>query len=191
MFLRNVYRRSLVRPRLLPRKASLLRSRKRPARTPPSTFLFLPIHLSNSPGTMAIPLPGAPGSRRSPRLPTEIGRLVTPSVRSFAGAPSRRKAGRRAVVEALYGRPLHLVNSKCPQSSPQVRVVEGCCLAPPRTRPEGSAPHSRHIPPALFASGKGLWSRSESSETSARSRRRVARRRATGRRRGVDRKPWG
>src|ERR671927_384413 len=30
--------------------------------------------------------------------------LVTLSVRSFAGAPSRRKAGRRAVVEALYGR---------------------------------------------------------------------------------------
>jgi hypothetical protein len=28
---------------------SLLRSRKRPARTPPSTFLFLPIHFSNSP----------------------------------------------------------------------------------------------------------------------------------------------
>src|ERR1700684_3633558 len=28
---------------------SLLRSRKRPARTPPSTFLFLPIHFSNNP----------------------------------------------------------------------------------------------------------------------------------------------
>src|SRR6476646_795413 len=66
------------------------------------------------------PFPVKPGSRRSPNLPTEIGRLVTVSVRSFAGAPSRRKAGRRAVVEALYGRPLHLVNSKCPQSSPQV-----------------------------------------------------------------------
>src|SRR5688500_3224605 len=42
---------------------------------------------------MAIPPPGTPGSRRSPRLPTELGRLVTRSVRSFAGAPSRRKAG--------------------------------------------------------------------------------------------------
>src|SRR5947199_814751 len=55
-----------------------------------------------------------PGSRRSPSLPIETGRLVTLSVRSFAGAPSRRKAGRRAVVEALYGRPLHLVNTKSP-----------------------------------------------------------------------------
>ena len=109
---RNVYRRSLVRPHLLPSKASLLWSRKRPARTPPSTFLFLPIHLSNSPGTMAVPLPDSPGSRRSPNLPTEIGRLVTLSVRSFAGAPSRRKAGRRAVVEALYGRALELVNTE-------------------------------------------------------------------------------
>ena len=123
---RNVYRRSLVRPRLLPSKASLLRSRKRPARTPPSTFLFLPIHLSNSPGTMAVPLPGAPGSRRSPSLPTEIGRLVTLSVRSFAGAPSRRKAGRRAVVEALYGRPVHLVNTKSAQVSAPLRPVDRC-----------------------------------------------------------------
>jgi hypothetical protein len=30
---------------------------KRPARTPPSTFLFLPIHLSNSPGPLRIPSP--------------------------------------------------------------------------------------------------------------------------------------
>jgi hypothetical protein len=28
---------------------NLSRSRKRPARTPPSTFLFLPIHFSNIP----------------------------------------------------------------------------------------------------------------------------------------------
>ena len=146
---RNVYRRSLVRPRLLPRKASLLRSRKRPARTPPSTFLFLPIHLSNSPGTMAVPLPGEPGSRRSPNLPTEIGRLVTLSVRSFAGAPSRRKAGRRAVVEALYGRPLHLVNTKSRQISWHVRAVESLCWASlQRASNRGRAalaPHSSRV----------------------------------------------
>jgi hypothetical protein len=38
-------------------------TRKRPARTPPSAFLFLPIHLSNSPETVAIPCP--PESRRA------------------------------------------------------------------------------------------------------------------------------
>jgi len=58
-----------------PSKASLLRSRKRPARTPPSTFLFLQIHLSNSPEIVAIPLPGEPGSRRNSWSPTEIGDL--------------------------------------------------------------------------------------------------------------------
>jgi hypothetical protein len=36
----------------------------RPARTPPSTFLFLPIHLSNSPG-LATPSLDAPESLRS------------------------------------------------------------------------------------------------------------------------------
>ena len=40
-------------------------TRLRSARTPPSTFLFLPIHFSNSPGTKAIPLSGRPESRRS------------------------------------------------------------------------------------------------------------------------------
>ena len=34
---------------------------KRPARTPPSTFLFLLIYLSNSPGPMKVPLPGKTG----------------------------------------------------------------------------------------------------------------------------------
>ena len=119
----------LVRPHLLSKKASLLRSRKRPARTPPSTFLFLPIHLSNSPGIMAIPLPGTPGSRRSPRLPTEIGRLVTPSVRSFAGAPSRRKAGGAPLWRALYEGLHGLVNTESIRF-PRNFVLWTCCDAP-------------------------------------------------------------
>jgi hypothetical protein len=119
---------------LLPGKASLLRSRKRPARTPPSTFLFLPIHLSNSPGTMAIPLPGALGSRRSPRLPTEIGRLVTLSVRSFAGAPSRRKAG-GAPLWAYIGVGFRPCQHRKRQISPQLHAVDGLA----RTCPVGPA----------------------------------------------------
>jgi len=47
----NVYRRSLVRPNN-PQKLSPSR-KARSARTPPSTFLFLPIQLSNSPGSKA------------------------------------------------------------------------------------------------------------------------------------------
>jgi hypothetical protein len=65
----------------------------RPARTPPSTFLFLPIHLSNSPEIAGPPLPGLP--REPPKLEAadRNRRFVTPKVRSFAGAPSRRKRG--------------------------------------------------------------------------------------------------
>ena len=43
------------------------RSRKRPARTPPSTFLFLPIHLSNN---------RDPQGPRLPLFPPEIGQEV-------------------------------------------------------------------------------------------------------------------
>src|SRR5262249_28198268 len=51
------------------------RASRRPTRTPPSTFLFLPIHLSNSPGREAL-FPRSRENRRSSLLPTEIGRRV-------------------------------------------------------------------------------------------------------------------
>ena len=53
---------------------------------------------------MEIPLPGDPGSRRSPRHPNAIGRLVTLSVRSFAGAPSRRRRAARRCGAYIVGR---------------------------------------------------------------------------------------
>ena len=72
-----------------------LRSGTRPARTPPSTFLFLPIHLSNSPG---------PGRSRSPvnRRAVEACGLrsgseawspnISEELRRRAVAPRRRRA---------------------------------------------------------------------------------------------------
>jgi hypothetical protein len=58
MYLETLDRRSLFHDRPPPGKSrSLLRSGKRPARTPPSTFLFLPIHLSNSPEAWRLPTP--------------------------------------------------------------------------------------------------------------------------------------
>src|SRR5262249_13843768 len=51
------------RPAACPLRVAPQQSR-RPARTPPSTFLFLPIHLSNSPGPDAPP-PQNPESHRS------------------------------------------------------------------------------------------------------------------------------
>jgi hypothetical protein len=60
----NVYRRSLVRPNNPPKLA--LQRKARSARTPPSTFLFLPIQLSNSPGRE--PLSQLLGATEAPPL---------------------------------------------------------------------------------------------------------------------------
>jgi hypothetical protein len=57
-------------------KAFRLRSTfaaKRPARTPPSTFLFLPIHLSNSPEPLRPHLPASRKAVEAPRFRCESG----------------------------------------------------------------------------------------------------------------------
>jgi len=77
-------------------------TRGRPARTSPSTFLFLPIHFSNSPGTMAVPTPRLAEGPSKPAQPKTIGYRVTVPVRSFRGAQSRRKrTARRGRVYRL------------------------------------------------------------------------------------------
>ena len=71
----------------------------RPARTPPPTFLFLPIHLSNSPGSGDPPLRLPEEPSKQHMHPSTIGCRFTVPVRSFRGAPSRRKrTARRWVV---------------------------------------------------------------------------------------------
>ena len=71
-----------------------LRSRTRPAGTPPSTFLFLPIHLSNSPGPRR---PHPPVNRRAVEVlgPPIMDRKPVHriSMRSFEDAPSHRGGG--------------------------------------------------------------------------------------------------
>jgi len=96
--------------RTAPRLATYLRrwnlARARLARTPPSTFLFLPIHLSNSPG-LATPSPDAPESLRSScHRPESV--TNHRKVRSFGGAPCRRAAARR--VWAIYAAQPDIVN---------------------------------------------------------------------------------
>ena len=71
-----------------------LRSRTRPAGTPPSTFLFLPIHLSNSPGSRRSHPLGGPREPPKPRASDwdrKPGHRV--SVRCFEDAPSHRGGG--------------------------------------------------------------------------------------------------
>ena len=124
------------------RRQAFSAPRKRSAGTPPSTFLFLPIHLSNSPEIMEIPLPGDPGSRRSPRLPNAIGRLVTLSVRSFAGAPSRRRRAARRCGAYIVGRsqPCQLsiwqisTQRRAVDSAPCHRYIGVATEVPRRTR---------------------------------------------------------
>src|SRR5882757_1596654 len=125
---RNVDRRSLF---LTEPFWKLLSVRAQSAGTPPSTFLFLPIHLSNSPGSGD---PAPPVNRRAveaSRLPMVIGSLFnTGSVMSFEGASSRRKA-----VDAPYGRYIgrccrpcqHLMKEKCTSA---VRANTGFLLRP-------------------------------------------------------------
>ncbi len=70
----------------------------RRARTPPSTFLFLPIHLSNSLGRRTPP--SNQEGRRSPCPRLEVGDRSPLSVRSSEGASSHRAATRQC--EAVY-----------------------------------------------------------------------------------------
>ena len=98
MYLETLDRRSLVRPRPLREKASLLRSRKRPAGTPPSTFLFLLIHLSNSPE----PLPIPPSNHRRP----ESRRSLNRRPRSEAWSPNISEELRRRAIAPSGGAPL-------------------------------------------------------------------------------------
>ena len=79
-----------------PFRSTSLRSRKRPARTPPSTFLFLLIHLSNNPETVAdLRPPIRRRNRRNSKHPTVIGGLFTgisEELRRRDLTPRRRRA---------------------------------------------------------------------------------------------------
>src|SRR5262249_3907359 len=93
------------------------RSRKRPARTPPSTFLFLPIHLSNSPETMDDLRSGKPGEPSKPNHPTTVGGLITEISEELRGRNLTPRARRRAEI-GYIGRPhlpcQHLRQRKSP-----------------------------------------------------------------------------
>jgi hypothetical protein len=87
-------------------------TRKRPARTPPSTFLFLLIHFSNSPEVARPPFPAnrkaveAYGFRSTsePKSPS--------SVRCFGDAPTSPKGGRHVVGRVYRSAPLLLSTQK-------------------------------------------------------------------------------
>jgi len=120
---KNVDRRSLYptapRPQTSPKKRTSPRSKTQSARTPPSTFLFLPIHLSNSPGARLLPHPMA--SQRAieaSKLPTTIGSFVTlvsEELRRRIIAPSSRRR-RRVPLYRLRPRTMST------HSNPKIRI---------------------------------------------------------------------
>src|SRR4029079_17979103 len=89
-------RRSLFHARTLRKKAEAFFLEGRSARTPPSTFLFLPIHLSNSPETLRFPT-----SRRTEKPtkfepPTSSRRSCPHISEELQEARNRAVSGRRA-----------------------------------------------------------------------------------------------
>ena len=159
---RNVDRRSLFLTEPFWKLPSV---RAQSAGTPPSTFLFLPIHLSNSPRSGD---PAPPVNRRvveASRLPMVIGSLFnTGSVMSFEGASSRRKA-----VDAPYGRYIgrccrpcqHLMKEKCTSA---LRANTGFLLRPPSRygvdcgTSQGQTPYCGHIRRPFFTLSVGVVS---------------------------------
>jgi len=124
-------------------RRSLFRSRQpaenrfsawqRPARTSPSTFLFLPIHLSNSRGPWRSP----PSVNRGPaklHASETVGCCFTVPVRSFTGAQSRRErtARRRAYIGLAPARCQPIKG--CFQCFPQ-RFLRQTCTAYRRQSP--------------------------------------------------------
>jgi hypothetical protein len=143
MYLKREPPKSLPKPPFL---KNCFSTRERPARTPPSTFLFLPIHFSNSPEIMAI---SAPRSAVEARTSEKIGCRFTVPVRSFRGAQSRRKRtarrwgyigfapdpcqpAKRPVFRSRHQPISHIPNRLSLRRRNQVLIH--------------SAPHSGHIP---------------------------------------------
>jgi hypothetical protein len=89
--------------------------RTRSARTPPSTFLFLPIQFSNSPGPVKVPYPNPSEFQKASKPPAaDLGRklchrIISEELRRRAiapsgGAPTRRIcAGRVFLSTARFG----------------------------------------------------------------------------------------
>ena len=159
-----------------PFRSNLLRSRKPSARTPPSTFLFLPIHFSNSPKPCSsVPrlTPEKPKTRTSdaatrtwPRL---NGRMLGHRVNSeglrrrvtalSGSAPKRRYIvfGLRFCQPSETRRIIEKAAIFAGFAQRRRSTVRGAAAAPrglichPNSGLEHAAPHCGHIPPPFFA----------------------------------------
>ena len=134
LFLRNVYRR-VSSGRIFSRKRQAFSDRgSGPQGLRRPRFSFFRFTCQTARGSRRSPLPGEP--REPPKLQAadRNRRLVTPMVRSFAGAPSRRKAGGAPLWRALYEGLHGLVNTESIRF-PRNFMLWTCCGAPHPIRP--------------------------------------------------------
>ena len=159
-------RRSLFQSR---RHEELLPHGRRPARTPPSTFLFLPIHFSNSPETMAVSHSPSAESRRSTNASDNRrmlfhcsseelqGRAIAPIADGAPNAVYRRCLRTKSTEKnADFHRPQPLARQEVNWSF----MVDGRAAANPlraALRPYSS--------PVLYAGSRGKESRSGAHRT--------------------------
>ena len=92
MYLETLDRRSLFLSR---HSREFLPARRRPARTSPSTFLFLPIHLSNSPRPESLYPSGTPEGRRGSMHPITVGCVFHCTSEELGAVRHRAVSGRR------------------------------------------------------------------------------------------------
>jgi len=140
----------------------------RRAGTPPSTFLFLPIHLSNSSGPVPRPRLRQSPEPPKPAHPTEpdaVHRAYSEGLRRRAIAPKRRRAQNAYIIFAALqcqhlggqnrgNRPRRWSNLARFFAPPAHQSVE----AQPRPfmASATAAPHCGHIPPTFFANVSGM-----------------------------------
>ena len=105
----------------------------------------------------AVPLPGHPKSRRSLSLRSSLGGPIPQLVRSFKGAPSRRKRAARRMDALIWASPYGCQPPNQgirPPAHPRNRSVQATFykFAPQSHR--APAPHLSHIPRSFFS---GSW----------------------------------
>jgi len=124
--------------------------RQRRARTPPSTFLFLPIQLSNSPGAWRNPIPPKNGEPK---------KLLHPNNYRMLGHCNSDELPSRRLARAKCAAPVVGVIGRDPSGS-QHRFLLFCTAVddgsgngpkpPPIKEYPGIAPHPRHIARPFF-----------------------------------------
>ncbi len=152
-----MYRRSLVQPDNM--QVAPQPTRAQPAGTPPSTFLFLPIHMSNSPEQQS-PTSSHTARRRQYSPPDIDLGCTTPTMPlSCRGAPCRRAAARRVCPVYRTTRD-SLSSAKLEKTGRRCGLPRRLSATPTRTLPHGEGhDRSAHFPIVVLLRFLQAWQR--------------------------------